>query len=143
MTFILLLKIYSWVFTSYSYIGHECCGLEIRYIMHLRGHKSEACVNFKQRLFHHPEEKRERHAYPTCCLYVHFLFGGPGPRLLSWSHDISSFASSCYLWVISLQSSNIPSTFNSCVFNFEQKPLAVTRCRWTSKCLPFPSALRR
>lgn len=44
MAFLLLLKIYSRVFTSYSYIELECCGLEIRHIMHMRRQKSEAFV---------------------------------------------------------------------------------------------------
>lgn len=44
MAFLLLLKIYSRVFTSYSYLGLECCGLEIRHIMHMRRNKNETFV---------------------------------------------------------------------------------------------------
>lgn len=128
MTFSLLLKIYSWVFTSYSYIGHECCGLEIRYIMHMHGLKSEAFVKSLNRII--PPSRRKTWAtyLPDLLFVCAFLVRGPrtkAPLLITWYlvlRFIIQFLSSFSAILKHLSAELMTnSTCNSCVFNFEKK----------------------
>lgn len=131
MAFLLLLKIYSRVFTSNSYIqGLNVAGKEIRHIMHMRQHKSKAFVKSFNRYYSTIQKKNmndilTRLAGCKCISGSEAQDQGPlaDHRLsrVSLHHPI-------FEQFLFMQSSNIPSTefmanstFNSRVLILKQK----------------------